>query len=299
MALTINNNSMAANASKNVNNNYNGLEKSSKRLSSGLRINSAKDDPAGMAILELMLAEGAALRQGSRNAQDGISLVQTADSALQGTNKLLTRMKELATQAATGTYNDAQRGAINSEYQAMAAEVTRISKSTEFNGISLLDGSASGTHDGSDTTSTGDIRIHFGSGNDASQDYTDISIDDTSAESLGVGDVGTLPDSAGSNISTQSAAQEALAAVNAAIAAVSQTSASLGATQNSLESAIDSTNVQALNLTAAASRISDADIAKESKELVREQMLTKSSLSMLLEANTSPNMMLQLISKKV
>lgn len=300
MALTINNNSMARTSAKNADHFYNQLEDKTKKLSSGLRINSAADDAAGMAIRELMLAEGAALSQGARNARDAVSMMQTADGALQGTNKILTRMKELATQASSGTYNSTQRNIINSEYQAMAAEVTRISKATDFNGINLLDGSASGTHDGSGQNSTGSISIHTGTGSNDSQT---ISIDDSSTAALGLGSAGTTapatPSIAGSSIATQSGAQEALVAIDAAMAASTKISADLGSAQNSLESNIDSNNIQALNLASAQSQISDADIAFETAQLVRTQVLEQSSLFSLSEANQSSSLVLQLISKQV
>ena len=143
MALVVNHNMMAMNAARNLNASYNRLNKSVQRLSSGLRVNSAADDAAGLAIRELMRADIATLNQGVRNANDAISLIQVADGALGVIDEKLIRMKELAEQAATGTYNSTQRLMIESEYQAMASEITRIANATDFNGVKLLDGTLS------------------------------------------------------------------------------------------------------------------------------------------------------------
>ena len=148
MSLVVNHNMMAMNASRHLNANYRKLSDSTRKLSSGLRVETAADDAAGLAIRELMRAEISTLNQGVRNANDGISLIQTADGALQVVDEKLIRMKELAEQAATGTYDSTQRLIIESEYQQMASEITRIANATDFNGIKLLDGSLSGTHDG-------------------------------------------------------------------------------------------------------------------------------------------------------
>ena len=145
MSLVINHNLMAMNAARNLGNSYNNLSTSVARLSSGLRINSAADDAAGLAIREMMRTDIRVLNQGVRNANDAISLIQTADGALSVVDEKLTRMKELAEQAATGTYTWAQRLIMDSEYQAMASEITRIAMATDFNGVKLLDGSLSGS----------------------------------------------------------------------------------------------------------------------------------------------------------
>ena len=142
MSLVINHNMMAANTARNLNAHYSQLSKSTERLSTGLRVNSAADDAAGLAIRELQRADIATLHQGARNANDAISLIQTGDGALGVIDEKLTRMKELAEQAATGTYDSTQRLMIESEYQAMASEITRIANATDFNGIKLLDTSA-------------------------------------------------------------------------------------------------------------------------------------------------------------
>jgi flagellin len=177
MALIINNNLMAANASRNLGGNYNKLAVSIQRLSSGLRINSAADDAAGLAIREMMRADIAVTQQGIRNAADAVSMIQTADGALGVIDEKLTRMKELAEQAATGTYTTVQRDIINSEYQQMAREIDRIASATNFNGLKLLDGSINQQHGGQG------VKIHFGLGNKAAEDYYFVNLGDARATS--------------------------------------------------------------------------------------------------------------------
>ena len=187
MAISIHTNLMAGNAARTLGAHYGRLSKSVQRLSSGLRINSAADDAAGLAIRELMRADVASLNQGIRNANDAISMIQTADGALAVIDEKLIRMKELAEQAATGTYNSTQRLIIDSEYQAMAAEIDRIANATDFNGIKLLDGSLSGTHNGKGLNSTGAMKIHFGTGNASAEDYYYVEIGNCTAGALGLG----------------------------------------------------------------------------------------------------------------
>ncbi|MDR1086624.1 MAG: flagellin, partial [Deltaproteobacteria bacterium] len=153
------------------------MSTSVQRLSSGLRINSAADDAAGLAIREMMRADIATMNQGIRNTADAISMIQTADGALGVIDEKLVRMKELAEQAATGTYTTAQREIINSEYQAMAAEIDRIANATNFNGIKLLDGSVTNQHGGQG------LKIHFGVSNNPAEDYYFVNIGDARATS--------------------------------------------------------------------------------------------------------------------
>ncbi|MDR2386981.1 MAG: flagellin [Deltaproteobacteria bacterium] len=177
MALIINHNMTAQNAARNLGTIYDRLSTSVRRLSSGLRINSAADDAAGLAIREMMRADIATMKQGIRNTADAISMIQTADGALGVIDEKLVRMKELAEQAATGTYTTAQREIINSEYQAMAAEIDRIANATNFNGIKLLDGSVTNQHGGQG------LKIHFGVSNNPSEDYYFVNIGDARATS--------------------------------------------------------------------------------------------------------------------
>ena len=299
MSLVINHNMMAANTARNLNAHYSALGKSTQRLSSGLRVNSAADDAAGLAIRELQRADITTLHQGARNANDAISMIQTADGALGIIDEKLTRMKELAEQAATGTYDSTQRLMIESEYQAMASEITRIATATDFNGIHLLNGTlSSSTHDGSGMTSTGKLKIHFGTGNDSSEDYYYITIGCSTASSLGVGNQaldanGVMRD--GGTVSTQESAQKSLEAITQAIVSKDKIRAHLGAMQNRLENTITNLNTQAENLQAAESRISDVDVSAEMTQFVREQILTQSAVAMLSQANSLPQMAMKLI----
>ena len=293
MSLVVNHNLMAMNAARNLNSSYNKLSTSTRRLSSGLRVDTAADDAAGLAIRELMRAEISGMQQGVRNANDGISLIQTADGALQVVDEKLIRMKELAEQAATGTYDSTQRLLIESEYQQMASEITRIANATDFNGIKLLDGTLSGAHDGSGLVSKGELKIHFGTGNDSAEDYYYIQIGNCTASALGLGNASTLD--AGHDISTQENAQKALEAITAAIVSKDNIRAHLGAIQNRLENTITNLSIQAENLQAAESRISDVDVATEMTNFVRNQILTQSAVAMLGQANSLPQMALSLI----
>jgi|UniRef100_A0A7C3SJ85 flagellin len=288
MGLVINHNVMAMNAARSLSFTYSRLSTSVARLASGLRINSAADDAAGLAIREMMRTDIRVLNQGVRNANDAVSLIQTADGALSVIDEKLTRMKELAEQAATGTYTAAQRLIMDSEYQAMASEITRIANATDFNGVKLLDGSLSSA----DTQ----MKIHFGTGNSSAEDYYYIRINAATASALGVGnalDAGT----AGYTISTQAAAQEALGAIDSAISIKDNIRANLGALANRLANTVSNLTIQAENLQAAESRISDVDVATEMTEFVRNQILTQAAVAMLAQANALPQLALSLITR--
>ena len=285
MSLVVNHNLMAMNAARNLNAHYSRLATSTRRLSSGLRVGTAADDAAGLAIRELMRADIATLNQGVRNANDAISLIQTADGALQVIDEKLIRMKELAEQAATGTYDSTQRMLIDSEYQQMASEITRIANATDFNGIKLLDGTLSGVHNGEGLVSTGALKVHFGTGNESAEDYYYLEIGCATASALGVNN----------DISTQANAQRALDLINSAIVSKDNIRAHLGAMQNRLENTITNLQIQAENLQAAESRISDVDVATEMTEFVRNQILTQAAVAMLAQANSLPQMALSLI----
>ncbi|WP_300787565.1 flagellin [uncultured Desulfovibrio sp.] len=313
MSLVVNHNMMAMNVARNLNAHYGNLSTSTQRLSSGLRINSAADDAAGLAVSELQRADIATLQQGSRNANDAISLIQVADGSLGIIDEKIIRMKELAEQAATGTYDSTQRLMIESEYQQMASEITRIANSTDFNGIKLLDGTLSALnqggeyegkiHRGDGMTSIGALKVHFGTSNDSAEDYYYIVIGDSTASALGIGNQAYYIDDAtgrrelrdGGTVSTQEAAQKALNALNQAIISKDKIRAHLGAMQNRLENTISNLNIQAENLQAAESRIRDVDVATEMTEFTRQQILTQSAVAMLGQANSLPQMALQLI----
>jgi len=324
----INNNMMAANTSRNLTASYGRLATSIERLSTGLRINSAADDAAGLAIREGMRADIAALRQGIRNAQDGISMIQTAEGALAVIDEKLIRMKELAEQAATGTYTNQQRLIIHSEFAAMAAEIDRIASSTNFNGINLLNGNTSVAGPGGHWTANytwqssidnwtnssgwqesdgyandeghiiGGIKIHFGPNNRRAQDYYFIRIADARTESLFRDADETRPDGNGTPVvalSTQHAAQQALERLTTAIIRKENIRANLGALQNRLENTITNLSIQAENLQASESRISDVDIANEMTEFTRNMVLTQAAVSMLAQANSLPQLALRLL----
>jgi flagellin len=295
MSLIINHNMMAMNATRNLATAYGNLADSVRRLSSGLRVSSAADDAAGLAIRELMRAEIAALNQGVRNANDAISLIQTADGALGVIDEKLIRMKELAEQAATGTYNSDQRLMIESEYQAMASEITRIANATDFNGIHLLNGNLSNdVHNGEPPTATGKLKVHFGSANDSAEDYYYIRIGTATASALGVGNSANSRLKA-YTVSTQAAAQRALEGLQDAIISKDKIRANLGAMQNRLENTVANLQIQVENTQAAESRISDVDVATEMTEFVRNQILSQAAVAMLSQANSLPQLALQLI----
>ena len=292
----INHNQMASNVANNLTSHYSALQTSTERLSTGLRVNSAADDAAGLAIRELMRTDVTALQQGVRNANDAISLIQTADGALGVIDEKLTRMKELAEQAATGTYDSTQRLMIESEYQAMASEITRIANATDFNGIHLLNGNLSSeSHDGSGMTATGKMKIHFGTANDSAEDYYYIQINTSTASALGVGNEANSTSDA-YTVSTQEAAQKALVGLTNAVVSKDKIRAHLGALQNRLENTVSNLTTQAENLQSAESRISDVDVATEMTQFVRNQILTQSAVAMLSQANSMPKMAMQLIS---
>jgi flagellin len=294
MGLTIYNNIPAMNVARTLNQQYNALQVSTRRLSSGLRIGTAADDAAGLAVRELMRSDIAAFKQGQRNANDAISMIQVADGALQVIDEKLIRMKELAEQAATGTYDSSQRLMIESEYQAMASEITRIANQTNFSKVHLLDGTLTGAHNGTQLKSTGALKIHFGPLNQSAEDYYYIEIGNATASALGVGN-SSSDMRAGYSISTQSAAQWAMDALNNAIISKDKIRASLGSLANRLANTVSNLATQAENLQAAESRVSDADVAAEMISFVRNQILAQAAVSMLAQANSLPRMALNLI----
>jgi flagellin len=253
--------------------NYDNLAKSVQRLSSGLRINSAADDAAGLAVRELIRSDIAVLRQGARNAQDAISMVQTAEAALQVVDNLLVRMKELAEQAATESYSATQRSMMNAEFKEMAAEMDRIASSTNFNGATLLN------------SASGSLSIHVGTGNGVN-DKIKVDLVDASTTALGINTI---------DISTLSAAAAALTALDSAISAKDSARAAFGSKINRLQSTISILNVQAETLGAAESRISDVDVAQEMSSLTRNQVMAQAGIAMLAQANSMPQLALRLL----
>ena len=269
--LAIKNNIMAANAARHLGMSYDALAKSVERLSSGLRINSAKDDAAGLAVRELMRADIAVLEQGSRNAMDGISMLQTFEGAMGTMDEALVRMKQLAEQAATGSYSSAQRAIMDNEFDEMAAEINRIAGATEFNGNTLLN------------SATATVSIQFGAN---TTDKVDISGADMTSSALGL---------TAASIDTAANAQSALSTISTAITSKDTARAAFGYKMNRLESTISVINNQAENLMAAESRISDVDVATEMATMTRTQVLAQAGVAMLGQANTVPQMALSLL----
>jgi len=396
MALSINTNLMALMASNNLTQSYGALSKSIDRLSSGLRINGAADDAAGLAVRELMRADIALLYQGVRNANDGISLLQTMDGAAQVIDEKLIRMKELASQAATGTYSDQQRMMMDMEFQAMKEEIDRIAKSTDFLGISMLDAGSGGTaaiaqlldvgedanafadtnafvsafatygsgqsliisyndggrvgtsamtitdstsiaavvafinselgsataswspHNGlaitddtpgvSETTmqfmgggsysfgvttagadaTDGQVKIHFGTGNNIEQDYYYLQNQNMTTSSAGL-------DILGLTLANMNSAAAAFDDIHNAIIAKDTGRAHFGSMINRLQNTVINLSTQAENLTAAESQISDIDVAFETTEFMNNQIKAQAAIAMLAQANMMPQMALKLL----
>jgi len=394
MALSINNNLMALTAANNLTRSYGSLSKSINRLSSGLRINSAADDAAGLAVRELMRSDIAVVQQGVRNANDAISMLQTMDGAAAVIDEKLIRMKELAEQAATGTYSDSQRTIMHDEFDAMRDEIQRISQSTDFNGIKLLNfssagekqvleyslatasagaattasvkdafnfstgdtitvhytakdgtegydtititsamtlanlatsitdlssfdgtaawtadtglvvtGDASGassldmvltdgsaTYDFSATTDGNDgyVKVHFGTGNTSTEDYYNVKNQNMTTGTSGL-DLDDL------SIATQASAAAALSGVDSAILAKDTGRAHFGAMINRLESTVSNLTLQAENIQAAESQISDVDVAFEMTRFMNTQIKAQAAVAMLAQANAMPQLALNLL----
>ena len=267
--LAIKNNLMSVNSARHLGSSYDALSQSVERLSSGLRINSSKDDAAGLAVRELMRADIAVLQQGSRNAQDAISMLQTMEGAMSAMDDALIRMKQLAEQAATGSYTDAQRSIMNNEFQQMSAEISRIANSSDFNGIKLL------------TSASTNQTIHFGS-----SETIVVTKHDLTTTGLGLDSTG---------ISTTASATTALTAVSSAIGDKDAIRAEYGYMMNRLESTINVIDIQAENLMTAESRISDVDVATEMATMTRNQVLAQAGISMLGQANSMPQMAMSLL----
>jgi flagellin len=268
--MVISHNLNAMNAHRQMKTNTTQTGKAIEKLSSGLRINRAGDDAAGLAISEKMRSQIRGLNQGSTNAQDGISLVQTTEGALTETHSMLQRLKTLAVQSANGTYGDSDRNLIQKEVSQLESEIDRIAQQTEFNGKSVLN-----------TTDT----INFQVGNKSGQ-VIGVTMQSMDSTKLGIN---------GLSMSTSTKASAALAKIETAINTVSEHRATLGAVQNRLEHTIASTDTTSENLQASESRIRDTDMAKEMMEYTKSNILTQAAQSMLAQANSAPNSVLQLL----
>ena len=286
MALRINYNFESISAQRNLSSTQGSFFKAIEQLSSGLRINKAADDAAGLAVSEKLKNQVRGLNQAQRNAQDGISLLQTAEGALNETHSLLGRMRELAVQSANDTLSNSDRLHIQDEVNALLSEVDRIANSTQFNKISLL----------SNSSSTTDVLLHVGAnyetGSGTNENEITVSINGSDTASLGITSLAT---SGAMSLTTQSGANRAISALDTAIEDVSTTRGEIGAYQNRLDSMINSLGVASENAGAANSRIRDADVAKSVSEMVRTQILQQSTMAVLAQANQAPQMALQLL----
>jgi flagellin len=275
MSIAINTNVNSLLAQNNLTGNQAGLSQALNRLSSGLRINSAKDDAAGLAIAQGMQEFSKAYRQGSRNGNDGISLLQTAQTAMNDSLNLLQRMRELASEGASGTYSSTDLTNLNTEFSALNSEINRVASNTSFNGISLLNNAA------------GSLNIQVGTGN-TSNDRLTINLTNTTTGSSGL-------NIASASVSSNANAQSALGTLDTAITAVTTGLAKLGANESNLEAAVNGNDAIATDLENAKSRIMDADFAAESGNLAKFNILNQANVAMLSQANSSPQMVLQLL----
>ena len=266
--MVISHNLNAMNAHRQMKTNTTSTGKAIEKLSSGLRINRAGDDAAGLAISEKMRSQIRGLNQGSTNAQDGISLVQTTEGALTETHSMLQRLKTLAVQSSNGTYTDSDRALIQKEVDQLTTEITRIASQTEFNGLNVL------SKDGQ--------TVKFQVGNKDGQTIS-VTMKAMDAKTLKL------------DMSTSTKAPTTLTTIEAAIKTVSEHRATLGAVQNRLEHTIASTDTTSENLQASESRIRDTDMAKEMMEYTKSNILTQAAQSMLAQANSAPNQVLSLL----
>lgn len=276
MALRISTNVASLNAQKNLRSTHLGMEKSLARLSSGYRINQAADDAAGLAISENLRGQIRGLRQASRNAEDGVSLVQVAEGGLNEISNMLIRLRELGVQAASDTIGDTERKFLDVEYQQLKSEIQRISEVTEFNGRDLLNGTG------------GLMDIQVGTHNDPFKDRISFnsSASNASLESLGLTAEG---------LATKEGAQQSLGTVDSAMISVNAMRANFGALQNRLGSTIQNLSVAHENLSAANSRVRDADIAEESAEMTRNNILMQAGVSVVGQANQIQQVALKLL----
>jgi|DewCreStandDraft_2_1066082.scaffolds.fasta_scaffold14934_3 flagellin len=281
MGLRINQNIAALNAHRNLVATDNALSKSLERLSSGFRINRAADDAAGLAISEKMRAQVRGYSQAIRNAQDGISLVQTAEGALNEVHSILQRIRELVLQAGNETLQAEDRDAIQTEITALVSEIDRIANSTKFNGVDLLN-------------AAGSVNIVAGPSGSASETIT-VNLVDMQAGALGDATNNLTEINVGSTSPDAFTTERRLQIVDAALNDVSTTRAGLGAVQNRLEHTVANLGVAVENLSAAESRVRDTDMAEEMVKFTRNQILLQAGTAMLAQANAAPQVVLQLL----
>ena len=273
MSLIVNNNPASIAAQRNLSVNTLQLNRSVERLSSGLRITRAADDAAGLGLSESLRAQIRSINQATRNASDGISLTQIADGAAATIGSLLTRLRELSSQSASGTVGNTERSYIDQEFVALRSEIDRIAQTTEFNGQALTSGSS--------ISFSVAIGFRSGAGN-----TLDLALNDITTSSLGLSSV---------NVSSSANATSALANVDNAISAIASARAEYGSIQNRFEATIANLQVTSESLTAAESRIRDADIALETSIFTKNQILVQAGIATLAQANTLPQQALALL----
>jgi flagellin len=287
MPQTINTNLVSLNAQRNLGASQSALATSMQRLSSGLRVNSAKDDAAGLAIAERMNAQLRGMNVASRNANDGISMAQTAEGALGKVGDMLQRMRELAVQAANGTNTEPDRTSLNDEYVQLAREATRTLEGTRFNGQKIL-------------STTENSTFQVGANTDATLDQISVAAFTWTlvpAITSAVGDSAAAPPAAGITGADGTAALAAIGAIDGAISAVNSQRAVFGAVQNRFENVIATLAVATENQSAARSRIMDADYAAETANLSRAQILQQAGNAMVAQANQLPQQVLSLLQR--
>jgi flagellin len=274
MGLRVNTNIASINAQRNTAQVTSRLARNYQRLSTGLRISTAADDAAGLAISERLRSQVRSLSQASRNANDGISLVQVGEGALNEVSNILVRLRELAIQSANGSSSTDDKETIQEEFSSLVNEINRIAQSTEFNGIRLLDGSASS------------VTFQVGINATVGIDQLDVSLTPALTTSLGLASI---------DVGSTGSTSFAISQIDTAIGSVAQLRGRFGSLQNRLQSTIANLGVAAESLSAAESRIRDVDVAYETAQLTRNNILQQASISILSQANQQPQAALQLL----
>lgn len=280
--MVINFNQAAAFSSRMENINTSNVLKTSKELSSGMRINSAADDASGLSVSERMRSQIRGLNQASRNVMNGTSMLQTAEGFMQSTTDILQRIRELAVQSANGIYSDEDRSMLQTEVEQLVSEVDRISQIAEFNGMTLLSGRFA--EDG--------IKLQVGA--NADQNFT-VKLADMSATALGLKGEGQDGTEQSISLADPDSANMALATIDEALKTVNKNRADIGASMNRMEMTKKGIDIASENISASESRIRDADMAKSITEHVRNQILQQSSISLLSQANTNNQNVLALL----
>ena len=279
MPVVVNTNVSSLFAQRKLSSTQNNVSKSLKRLTTGMRINSAADDAAGLAIGKRFQSQIRSMEQAQRNANDAISVIQTAEGSMDQMSDILIRMRELSVQSANGSLSNSDRDFLHTEFTSLVAELDRIATNTDFNGKKLLQGSASAG-----------ITFHVGA-NNAAVDKITVSIANVQSNKLGTG--GNFV--SGLAVSTANGAQSSLNVIDAALNQISSVRSKLGASQNRLGSTIENLGSTIENLASSKSRIMDADVAKESAALTKNQILVQAGVSVLAQANAAPQIALSLL----